>query len=264
MSGVSMLTGSPDSPPGSVNTSYSDYHTGVFQPLAVIGALLRRRATGQPITMESSILKSGAATAGPGILDFQVNQRLPQRMGNRDPAAASHGVYPCSTPETYCAIAVSTEAERAGLCQAIDNPDWCASPEFATPMERLKNREALDELLATWTSHHQAEEVMKLMQGAGVPASVVSRGEDLYNSPHLNERGFHQKTRYFLAEKRKLASRWQEDEGIGWKMPVNMSRTPMEFGHYSNIGEDNPYVFGDLLGLSQGEIQQLSADGIIV
>jgi crotonobetainyl-CoA:carnitine CoA-transferase CaiB-like acyl-CoA transferase len=36
MSGVSLMTGSPGAPPAVVNTSYSDYHTGVFQPVAII------------------------------------------------------------------------------------------------------------------------------------------------------------------------------------------------------------------------------------
>ncbi|MEK7806886.1 MAG: CoA transferase, partial [Chloroflexota bacterium] len=63
MSGVSMMSGPEGAPPVAVNTSYSDYHTGVFQPVAVIGALIRRRLTGQPATMESSIFKSGAVTA---------------------------------------------------------------------------------------------------------------------------------------------------------------------------------------------------------
>ena len=42
-----------------------------------------------------------------------------------------------------------------------------------------------------------------------------------------------------------------------------MSGTPMEFGDYSNIGEENPYVFGDLPGLPEDEINRLAADGVV-
>ena len=77
------MTGEEGEPPSAINTSYSDYHTGVFQPSAIIGALMRRRMTGEPATMESSIFKSGAVTAGPAILDYQVNGRLPGRIANR-------------------------------------------------------------------------------------------------------------------------------------------------------------------------------------
>ena len=78
MGGVSLMTGDEGEPPSAINTSYSDYHTGVFQPSAIIGALMRRRMTGEPATMESSIFKSGAVTAGPAILDYQVNGPPPE------------------------------------------------------------------------------------------------------------------------------------------------------------------------------------------
>jgi hypothetical protein len=32
----------------------------------------------------------------------------------------------------------------------------------------------------------------------------------------------------------------------------------MEFGHYSNIGEDNDYVFKEILGMSQSELDRLA------
>ena len=85
--GVSLITGLPGSPPEAVNTSYSDYHKGVFQPVAIIGALIRRNNTGKAASMETSIFKSGAVTTGPHILDYQANHRLPERIGNRAPAA---------------------------------------------------------------------------------------------------------------------------------------------------------------------------------
>ena len=42
-----------------------------------------------------------------------------------------------------------------------------------------------------------------------------------------------------------------------------MSGTPIEFGKYSNIGEDNAYVFGELLGMPSAEIERLEEAGVI-
>ena len=263
VSGVSMMTGDPDSPPGVVNTSYSDYHTGVFQPAAIIGALMRRRRTGEPTTLESSIFKSGAVTTGPAILDYQVNHRLPQRRGNRDPYAAPHGVYPCLGEDRYCAIAVQTEVEWQALCRVLDEPGWCREPRFSTLLERSRNQDELDGYISQWTLDRTAEEAMRELQEAGVAASVVSQGQDLYDSPHLKSRDFYRDTRYYLAERGKAASEWQEGSSLSWTTPVRLSETPMEYGHYSNIGEDNPYVFGELLGMSSVEIQRLADDGVI-
>jgi crotonobetainyl-CoA:carnitine CoA-transferase CaiB-like acyl-CoA transferase len=263
MSGVSLMTGSPGAPPAVVNTSYSDYHTGVFQPVAIIGALIRRRLTGEPATLESSILKSGAVTAGPAILDYQVNHRLPERRGNRDPYAAPHGVYPCQGRDRYCAIAVFTEEEWSAFYSVLGNPPWTQEPQFATALDRLRNQDKLDELTSQWTIQHTAEEVMERMQQAGVTASVVSQGQDLYESMHLKSRDFYRRTRYYEAERGKVAAEWKEGSSIAWSTPVHLSKTPMNFGHYSNIGADNSYVFGQLLGLSTTETAKLVAEEVI-
>ena len=263
MSGVSMMSGSPGAPPVAVNTSYSDYHTGVFQPMAIISALIRRGQEGQPATMESSIFRSGAVTAGPAILDYQFNNRLPERRDNRDASAAPHGVYQCRGEDRYCAIAVNGDEQWTAFCQVLGNPKWSQDSRFATAFSRLNNQEELDWLVGEWTIGFSAEEVMDKLQASGVPASIVSKGQDLHDSEHLKARDFYRETDYYVAERGTPASQWEEGSSISWSMPFNMSKTPVEFGKYTNIGEDNSHVFGELLGLSAAEIARLSEKEVI-
>lgn len=258
MGGVSLMSGQEGEPPATINTSYSDYHTGVFQPVAIMGALLRRRLTGQPATMESSIFKSGAVTAGPAILDYQSTGRMPQRIGNRDPKFAPHGAYQCQGDDRWCVIAVEDEDQWSSFCQVIGNPAWCSEGSFATLGSRQANQDRLDKLIGEWTANLLAEDVMTRLQGVGVPASVVSQGKDLYESDHLKARGFYQPTPYYLADRGSPAYEWERLEGIAAANPPKMSETPMDFGHYSNIGEDNDYVFKEILGMSQSEVDGLT------
>jgi len=258
MGGVSLMSGEEGEPPATINTSYSDYHTGVFQPVAIMGALLRRRLTGQPATMESSIFKSGALTAGPAILDYQSTGRMPQRIGNRDPFAAPHGAYQCQGDDRWCAIAVHTEEQWMAFCQVVGSPDWCSDDAFSTMESRLANQERLDALVGEWAANQTAEDVMTELQEAGVPASVVSQGQDLYESEHLKARGFYQPTPYYLADRGNPAYEWDKFEGIAAANPPKMSESPMDFGPYSNIGEDNDYVFKEILGMSQTEVDRFT------
>ena len=168
MGGVSLMSGEEGEPPATINTSYSDYHTGVFQPVAIMGALLRRRLTGQPATMESSIFKSGALTAGPAILDYQSTGRVPQRIGNRDPFAAPHGAYQCQGDDRWCAIAIQTEEQWQSFRQVIGNPDWCGEGAFSTMEFRLANQNRLDTLVGEWAATRTAEDAMTQLQDAGV------------------------------------------------------------------------------------------------
>ena len=263
MGGVSLMTGDEGDPPSAINTSYSDYHTGVFQPSAIIGALMRRQMTGQPATMESSIFKSGAVTAGPPILDYQLSGRLPERIANRDANAAPHGVYQCRGEDRWCAIAVQNDEQWAGLCRALGNPDWAEDPGLATMDGRLAHQARLDGLIGEWTSQLTPDDVMERLQREGVPASTVSQGDDLYASEHLKARDFYRTSPYYVAERGTPAWEWEKRESLAWSSPVRLSRTPMEFGGYSNVGEDNDYVFREILGMPESEIESLMESGAL-
>ena len=264
LSGVSLMTGLPDEPPGVVNTSYSDYHTGVFQPAAIIAALMRRRLTGKTATLESSIFKSGVATGGPALLDYQANGgRSPRRRGNRDAWAVPHNVYPCAGADRYLAISVADDDQWQRLRQAMGNPDWAAAPEYETRLARRRHEDALDAAIAEWTRPQNAAVLMDTLQTAGVPAAIVSQGQDLHDSPHLQARNFYQETPYWTAERGVPADQWVEDASLSWAIPAKMSATPIAFGEYRNIGADNDYVFGHLLGLPPAEIARLTKAGVI-
>ena len=263
LSGVSLMTGLPAEPPGVVNTSYSDYHTGVFQPAGIIAALMRRNLTGKTATLESSIFKSGVATCGPSLLDYQVNGRGPQRRGNRDAWAAPHGVYPCAGEDRYIAISIADDEQWSNFRKAMGDPAWAAAPEYETRIGRLRNQDALDAAISEWTLSQESATLMDTLQQAGVPAGIVSQGADLNESAHLKSRNFYQDTQYWEAERGVKATEWVEGESVSWSIPAKMSGTPIAFGNYSNIGEDNAYVFGQLLGLTIAEIADLEAAGVI-
>ena len=261
MGGVSLMTGDEGEPPSAINTSYSDYHTGVFQPSAIIGALMRRRMTGEPATMESSIFKSGAVTAGPAILDYQVNGRLPGRIANRGTDSAPHGVYQCTGEDRWCAIAVQDEEQWEGFRRAIGNPDWCSEAEFTTMEARISHQDRLDELVGDWTASLTADDVMERMQREGVPASIVSQGDDLYASEHLKAHDFYRPSPYYVAERGTPAWEWEKRDSLAWTTPARLSETPMEFGEFSYVGEDNDYVFREILGMPESQIEALREDG---
>ncbi len=263
LSGVSLMTGLPGEPPGVVNTSYSDYHTGVFQPAGIIAALMRRNLTGKTATLESSIFKSGVATCGPALLDYQINGNGPERRGNHDAWAVPHGVYPCGGEDRYIAISVADDEQWARLRKAAGDAAWAAAPEYETRIGRRRNEDSLDQAIAEWTRPQDSAALMDALQQAGVPAGIVSQGKDLNESAHLKSRDFYQDTQYWEAERDVKATEWVEGESVSWSIPAKMSTTPIAFGKYSNIGEDNAYVFGELLGLTAAEIEELEEAGVI-
>ena len=261
--GISAMTGEEGPTPAVANTSYSDYHAMVFQPMAIIGALEKRRRTGQPSFIECSIFTSGVVTVGPALLDFQANGRLPQRMGNRDLFYAPYNTYPCRGTDRWCAICVSSEEQWEKLCRAMGNPPWTQDPRFASMADRVRHVQELDKLISQWTQGQEAVALAEALQAAGVPAGYVAKGEDLAQSRHLQERGFYQETQYFIPQRGKPGVTW----GLGpptwaWTLPARFSQTPAVTGPMKRPGDDNDYVYGELLKLTPQEREALAKEGL--
>lgn len=262
-SGVTAMTGFSDVP-YTINTAYSDYHAAVFESTAIIAALIRRKLTGQGASIECSILKSAAVTVGPAFLDYQAHGRPPKKMGNRDPLAAPHGIYPCKGEDAWCAIAVFGHDDWEAFCQVLGKPRWTRQQEFASMRERLRYQDELDARVSDWTKHRTPKEIMRRMQEAGVAAGIVSRGEDLAKCDHLRERGFYAETTYYVPSAEKPPTDWEEsDPVLSCPVPVKFSETPLGLSHIRRIGEDNEYVYCELLGIQREEFQQLVHEGVI-
>ncbi len=260
--GISTMSGTPDNL-GVANISYSDYHTSVFNAMGIIGALERRRRTGEGCFIECPIYESGVVTAGPAFLDHQSNGTVPERAENRHRFYAPHGLYPCKGQDRWCSIAVTTEEEWKAFCKAIGNPAWTKSPNYATAADRVKNVDRLDELVGAWTSKRTVYQVMDRMQNAGVPSGIVAKGEDLARSEQLKSHEFYKETEYYSADFEKPGVKWPvAGRSPVFSEPIYFSDTPVMFGPMHKVGQDNNHVYGKILGMSKEEIRQLTKEGV--
>jgi crotonobetainyl-CoA:carnitine CoA-transferase CaiB-like acyl-CoA transferase len=161
-------------------------------------------------------------------------------MGNRNPGAAPHGVYPCLGEDQWCAIAVFTEEDWETFCHVLSKPDWISHPKFKTVQAINCNEDELDQLIAQWTKHLPADEVMKRFQKVGVSAEVVRDNEGLYHDPQLDYR------RHFNK---------QEHPELGTHtveaLPVKLSAAPVSPQRAAPcLGQDNYGIYTGMLGIS--------------
>jgi benzylsuccinate CoA-transferase BbsF subunit len=259
---ISTMTGSPDNL-GVANISYSDYHTSVFNAMGIVGALERRRRTGEGCLIECPIYESGVVTVGPAFLDYQSNGVVPERRENRHRFYAPHGAYPCKGEDRWCTIAVTSEEEWQAFCRVIGRPAWAKSPDYATAAARVTNAKDLDRLIGEWTAPRTAQQVMARMQKAGVPSGFVSKGEDLARNKHLKSHNFYKELEYYAADFEKPGMTWPvAGKSPVFSEPINFSETPCAFGPMHKVGQDNNYVYGKLLGMSKEEIRKLTKEGV--
>ena len=262
--GVSTMSGLPEAPPCCLSSAYSDYHTPLFQTLGVLGALDRRRRTGKGALIEGSILRSGACTVAPAILECQVSGKLPERRGNHDPIAVPHDVYPCAGEDQWCAIAVFDDAQWQKLCRALGREDWASDARFLTAAARREHEIELDAAIAEATRAWKKHDLMETLQRAGVPAGIVAKGEDLSADPQLESRQLYSKTTYYIPDAGRPGCEWERGPDVSMaRLPLVFSDTPSTVGPYRRVGEDNDYVYREILGMEEGEIRTLTEQGVL-
>jgi len=155
-------------------------------------ALKHRQRTGKGQHIDLSQVEAVTSFMGQPIMDYVMNRRMQPRRGNRHQSFAPHGVYRCRGKDDWVAIAVSSEEEWRGLCDAMVNPPWTKEPRFSDPLNRYENHDALDKLLEGWTSQHDKHEVMRILQQAGIASAPVLPASELVADPHMEHRGFFQ------------------------------------------------------------------------
>jgi crotonobetainyl-CoA:carnitine CoA-transferase CaiB-like acyl-CoA transferase len=240
-SGMTYLTSFPGQPPTGPGFSYADHIAGLYASLAVLGALERRRRTGEgqridlsEVAVMKSLLDSGACESG----------------GNLSTTAAPHGVYPCKGKNHWCAMAVFSDEEWQGLNKAMGDPAWSQDKKFATLSGRLKNGDELDGLITSWMRKHTVDEINTILQENGVAAGTVQDAADLAQDPQLKAR------RFFIdrSEIGKLVD----------ASPIRLSASPAEYRRSAPTqGRDNDSIYGKLLGLNKKRIAELKKKGVI-
>ena len=231
------------------NDSISAQH-GVF---AVLAALYHRSQTGKGQYIDLSMIEVAMSFAPEQALNYAINGKMKSPIGNQDEYMAPHGCYRCKGEDKWVAIAVSNEKEWKAFCEAMGNPNWINIPEFINMQKRHENQGKLDKLISSWTINYDHFEVMQKLQKAGVMAGASLNMEEVVNDPHLAERDFFVDIEY--PDKTKLRR-----TGLPWKL----SDTPRGNYQYApSLGEHNNYVFGELLGMSSDNIQELKEEQVI-
>lgn len=253
--GINFLMGRPDRMPVGTGIAYPDVGPNPRQAAtAVLAALHYRNKTGKGQFIELAQLESTVNYTGASIIQYTANKTLQTRQGNRLGHAAPHGGYRCQGNDRWCVIAVFTDAEWKSFCNVIGNPDWTRDPKFATLLGRKQNEDELDALVEEWTKERAAEEVMNLMQQAGVAAAVVQNGQDLLeHDEHLKVR------ESYVVLEHPEAGTVINDDGY-----FKLSKTPGKVYRAAPVlGQDNDYVYRELLGMSEEEMDQYIVEGIL-
>jgi benzylsuccinate CoA-transferase BbsF subunit len=246
--GLDSLVGYKGGDPIPVENAFSDPYAGILGAFAVLTALNHRRNTGQGQHIDFSQQEVVMQMVGPAYMDYVLNGRSGGPKSNEHPLAAMapHGVFRCKGDDRWISIVVGSDEEWHSLLAALNHPEWLKVSEFATREQRLAHIDTLHALLGEWTAQFDDRELAALLQSHGVAATPVLNVGDLLDDPHYVAR------KTFIEVEHPLGFR----ETI-YGSYVKLSRSEVEVRPGPMIGQDNDYVFRELLGLSEERYRQL-------
>ena len=189
-SSLDSLIGNPGEPPHQCGTTISDHTSATLAAFVTLSALHYRDITGIGQYIDMSEIEALLCGMPEAIMEYTMNQRVPQPRGNRDEVMAPHGCYRCKGEDHWLAIAVSSDEEWESLCKVMGKPELIRDKRFADGFLRWKNQDDMDKIIAEWASQQNYLEAFHLLQEAGITAGPVYSGEELYKDPHLRDRRF--------------------------------------------------------------------------
>lgn len=253
MAGFNNLYGWTDRPPAGPAGPYTDYVVPPFITSAILAALEHRERTGLGQLIDIAQIEVPLHFLAPALLDYEVNGNITQASGNRDPHMAPHGVFRCSGEERWVAIAVQNDEQWRAICAAMDRPDLVRDARFGTLEGRQSHEDEIEQQIGDWTQGLSAEAVQQQLIARGVPAHIVSDGNDLYDDPQLRHRGH-----YVTATQRELGEVVLENSRF------TLTRTPAEVNRPGpSYGQDTFYVLTSILKLSDEEVADLAEAGAL-
>ena len=196
--------------------------------------------------MELSLHEGGVAFCGPWLVEAQLGLQPIERIGNRHPAMAPHGVYPCAGEDAWLALACSDDDEWRTLCGVIDG-----LPKDASLQERFAAHDDIDETIAAWTCRRAKEEAAEALQAAGIPAGPVNITPDMTDDAQVRSRGFFVPLE---AGPTPMLGNPIKMDGIG-----SADWTPCP-----RLGADNRAVLKGWLGYDDDRIEALEDAGVLV
>jgi crotonobetainyl-CoA:carnitine CoA-transferase CaiB-like acyl-CoA transferase len=166
---------------------------------------------------------------------------------------APHNIYPASGADCWVAVACRDDRDWRALARVIDD-ERLSDVRFSRTAGRVSEQPELDAIVTEWTAKRDKFEIAALLQGVGVPAAAVQTPEErIDQDPATAAWGLWPEVEHEAMGRVRV-------DGL----PVHLSETDWTIQRGAPVlGADNDYVYGELLGLSAGELASLRDEGVV-
>lgn len=252
MGGLMSTTGWPGGEATRTGTPMGDVLGGLNLAVGILAALHRKEKTGKGEKVDVALVDSVVSAMANITMIYFAEGRIPERIGNRYESTYPYDSF--RTTDGSVIIGAGNDKLYKILCEVMQRPELADDPRFLKVSDRVAHHEELKVLIEEWSSTKKLEDVVKILTDAGVPSCPINTLDRVVHEPQIA------KWRNMFPE--------IEQTGIG-KMQI--TNNPQRLTETSSdpskaaplLGEDNLEIYGTWLGLSDKEVLDLKAEGVI-
>ena len=225
--------------------------------IGILAALWQRQATGKGQQVEVSMQDAVVNIARIWMNSYaDTGESPPRRGGSRWVGRPGSGLFQCAPggPDDYVFMTANVRRLRMwhALLRTIGRDDLIEDPIYSDPTNHPEAAEEINDIIESWTMQHTKQEAMRILGEAGVPCSACFNADDIYNDPHLHERG--------------MIVSYDHPERGRFTMPgcpVQLEDSPVEVTAPPLLGQHTDGVLNDLLGYTEEERSRLREASVL-
>jgi crotonobetainyl-CoA:carnitine CoA-transferase CaiB-like acyl-CoA transferase len=179
------ITGEPDGEPMKAGIALADIMAGKDATIAILGALLQRERSTEPLPAETrhlhiSLKQSATAALINVAQNALVSGNDARRWGNGHPNLVPYQLF--ATADARMVLAVGNDGQWKSACAALKLDGLAADPTLNTNAGRLAQRDRVVTTIAKRLAENVASYWLGALQQVGVPCGIVKTVKEALES----------------------------------------------------------------------------------
>jgi crotonobetainyl-CoA:carnitine CoA-transferase CaiB-like acyl-CoA transferase len=251
MGGLAYMTG-PSGQPLRAGASVTDILGATYGALGVVAALRERDQTGQGQNVRASLFEATSFLVGQHMSTAAITGEPLPPMPEGDNPWTIYELFRTAEDDQIC-IGIINDKHWATLCQEMKLGVLAADNRYTLEAGRREHKEEVLASLQKEIAARSTAEVLAACDAARIPFAPVNSPDELKNDPHLNQSGA-------------LVDTVLPDGNIAKlpKLPLQMKDQGFDLRNEPPAVGEGSTEYLRSIGLSDKEIDQLKADGVIV
>ena len=187
MGGLAYMTGR-EGDPLRAGTSVNDIMGGMFGAMGAMAALHQRNLTGRGCDVQSALFENNVFLVAQHMMQFAATGKAAAPMPSRISAWAIYDIFTVKHGEQIFLAAVS-DKKWAIFCKAFGLDEMLADRRLTTNNDRVAARDWMMPILRSHLARFSAAELSEVFQKNELPFAPITKPQDLFDDPHLNETG---------------------------------------------------------------------------